>query len=78
MDKIHKLTEKMQERRKALDAWSLREGQIIFSALADVDKPLYDKLTGTASDCFYDNTKIPKFYETLFKEWRVEGADSIN
>jgi len=78
MEKIHKLTEKIQERRKSEGAQHLREGQIIFSALADVDKTLYDKLTGTASDCFYENSKISVFYETLFKEWRVEGENSIN
>lgn len=48
---------------------TMRQGQAYMNALADVDKPLYDKITGTLCDCFHEDSKCPAFVDALFAAW---------
>lgn len=43
----------------------LREGQSYMNALAEINPELYKKITGTEADCFYDDKKIPSFFDML-------------
>jgi hypothetical protein len=45
-----------------------RLGQSCMNALYEVDKDLYNEITGTEADCFYDDAKIPSFIEKVFAE----------
>ena len=44
---------------------SLRKGQALMNILAEMDMPLYESVTGTEADCFYNDKLIPKFFEYL-------------
>lgn len=43
----------------------LREGQCLMNALFEVNRILYIQITGTEADCFYDDKKIPDFWNKL-------------
>lgn len=43
----------------------LREGQSLMNALYKVEKSLYDKITGTNADPFYDDSKINVFWQVV-------------
>jgi len=43
----------------------LREGQSLMNALFEVNPVLYKEITATEFDCFYDNKKIPAFWNKL-------------
>ena len=43
----------------------LREGQAFMNALSEVNPELYKQITGTEADCFYDDEKIPTFFNKL-------------
>jgi len=44
----------------------LRAGQAMMIALNEFDSGLYERITGTEADCFYDDKKIPKFISVIF------------
>jgi len=44
----------------------LRTGQSYMNALYELDKDLYNKISDTESDCFYDNGRIGAFMEKVF------------
>jgi hypothetical protein len=44
---------------------SQREGQAMMNALRNVAPILYNMVTGTLADCFYDNDRIPAFREMV-------------
>lgn len=44
-----------------------RAGQAYMNALFEVNRRLYDIISGTESDCFYDDTKIINFIRFLNK-----------
>jgi hypothetical protein len=50
----------------------IRYGQAMMSALIEIDKPLYQKLCGTISDCFYDDSKCTQFAVTVVSTWYEE------
>ena len=43
----------------------IRKGQALMVALRQTNKELYDKLSDTDADPFYDNKKIPSFEQAL-------------
>jgi hypothetical protein len=43
----------------------LREGQSLMNALFEVNPNLYKEITGSEFDCFYDDKKIPAFWNKL-------------
>lgn len=43
-----------------------RPGQAMMNALADTDPGLYDEVTGSDADCFYDDSRIPAFVRRVF------------
>lgn len=45
----------------------IRLGQAYMNALADVDIDLYNELTATDADPFYDDMKIPNFLEKVYE-----------
>lgn len=47
----------------------IRRGQAFMNALADVDLPLYDRITNTSADCYYDDKRCSLFMDMLMKEW---------
>jgi hypothetical protein len=44
----------------------LRRGQSYMNALYEIDKDLYNEITGTDCDCFYDDKKISTFIKRVF------------
>lgn len=40
----------------------LREGQALMNALNLCHPGVYEAITGTDADCFYDDSRIPIFY----------------
>jgi len=72
MSKLKQLAERIKQRRYEPHGDELREGQLTYIAVADVDKELYNKLLGTEADCFFDNNKIPALYEAAIKHWGNE------
>lgn len=48
---------------------NIRYGQAMMSALIEIDKPLYQKLCGTISDCFYDDSKCTQFAVDVISYW---------
>ena len=45
-----------------------RKGQALFNTLAYIHPKLADEIRGTEFDPFYDNGKIPKFWEFLLSD----------
>ncbi|MFW6219777.1 MAG: hypothetical protein ACOC1O_01600 [bacterium] len=45
--------------------YSLRMGQSMMIALKGIDSNIYNEITGTDVDPFYDNKKIPKFEKAI-------------
>ena len=43
----------------------LREGQSMMNALARIRPDLYDAVTGTEADCFYNDNRINDFREAV-------------
>lgn len=43
----------------------LRQGQAYMNALHYINKELYEQITGTENDCFYDDNKIVNFIKFL-------------
>ena len=43
-----------------------RLGQSCMNALYEVNKDLYNEITGTEADCFYDDKKIGAFTKRVF------------
>lgn len=43
----------------------LREGQAYMNALFEIDQKLYNEITGTDLDPFYDDSKINTFFDYL-------------
>ena len=43
----------------------LRRGQAMMNALAVVAPELYDEITDTSADCYYEDSKIGAFRELL-------------
>lgn len=43
-----------------------RRGQAWMNALREVEPELYDDVTGTEADCFYDDRKLAVFKERVF------------
>jgi hypothetical protein len=72
MSKLEQLAKKIRDTRYGPHADDLREGQMTFAALADVDIELYRELIASDSDCFFDNNKIPAFYAAVIKHWGNE------
>lgn len=52
-----------ETRRKTGKA--LRLGQSLMNALHGLNPGLYNKLTGTEADCFYDDRSTERFYEKV-------------
>lgn len=50
-------------RRKTGSA--LRRGQSLMNALYDLNPGLYNEITGTEADCFYDDKNVGRFYERI-------------
>lgn len=50
------------------EANSMRQGQALMWALRDIDSAIYSKIVNSAADCFYDDSKIPAFFEALQHE----------
>lgn len=48
---------------------NLRMGQILMNYLYEVWPTQYKRITGTTSDCFYDDTLIGNTLELLEREW---------
>lgn len=71
-DKVAQLTECIQRHRNERGGDKLREGQLTFVALSVVDRAMYDSLLGTSADCYFDNNKLPAFYEAVMNEWGKE------
>ena len=46
----------------------LRHGQAYMNALHYINKDLYNQITGTEADCFYDDNKIVNFIKFLNNE----------
>lgn len=42
-----------------------REGQTLMNVLGTIAYPLYEMVSQTPADCFYQDSRIPKFRETL-------------
>jgi hypothetical protein len=42
-----------------------RLGQSLMNALREVNMELYQKITATDADCFYQDDKIPQFWEAI-------------
>lgn len=45
-----------------------RRGQAWMNALAEVDYDLYQQISGTDADCFYNDNKIEAFKAKVFTE----------
>lgn len=43
----------------------LRLGQSFMISLSDINHELYQEITSTDADCFYNDKKIPKFLDYL-------------
>lgn len=54
----------MRERR------GLRRGQAFFDVLSELEPELAERLTGTADDPFYDDSKLPAFLLRVAEELR--------
>jgi hypothetical protein len=54
----------MRERR------GLRKGQTFFNVLHELDRDLADRLSGTTTDPFYDDGKLPEFVLRVAEELR--------
>jgi len=54
-------------RRRRFD---LRKGQAMMIVLNGINKELYDKITGTENDPFYDNKKIPNFEKAVLQYYK--------
>lgn len=64
-------TEWVELTKKTLENYNsghLRLGQSYMNALADVRMDLYEEVTATEYDCFYNDDKIIKFVEYLNNE----------
>jgi hypothetical protein len=70
-EKMGKLTDKqwvsLTEKTVEFAHKGLRLGQSYMNALFVVDDKIYNKITGTESDCFYDDNKIINFINYLNK-----------
>jgi len=62
-DKMNELLEVAQEQRPK--EW--RFGQAVFNYAYEEYPNAADKIRGTEDDCFYDDSKIPKFIKKLMK-----------
>jgi len=66
---MSKLDDKQKDRMSSmaltLNNKGLRLGQSYMVALGDIDKKLYDEITGSEFDCFYDDNKIKKFFDFI-------------
>lgn len=49
-----------------------RKGQAIFNALREADYHLYEELTGTKFDCFYNDSKIDACLAFIYAKWAKE------
>lgn len=52
---------------------TLRLGQIYMNALASVDMALYEAITNTDYDCFYDDSNLYRFLNKIRSEWGIES-----
>jgi len=48
---------------------TIRYGQSLMCALQEVDLPLYEKLTCSIADCFYDDKKCTAFAAEVMSTW---------
>jgi len=62
-DKINEILQIAQEEKP--DEW--RFGQAVFNYTYQEFPDAADKIRGTEYDCFYDDSKIPKFIKKLMK-----------
>lgn len=46
-------------------SFGLREGQSYMNSLYDINPSLYELVSGTDSDCFYVDDKVPNFLKFL-------------
>ena len=60
----HAVEVAMRERR------GLRRGQAFFDVLSELEPELAERLTGTADDPFYDDSKLPAFLLRVAGELR--------
>lgn len=56
---LHTYNEKKQDGHQ-------RDGQALMNALYSVNPDLYQEITGTDADPFYDDNKIEKFWNKVF------------
>jgi hypothetical protein len=45
----------------------LREGQSLMNALGEINFSLYKEITGTENDPFYQDERIPAFFEKILQ-----------
>ena len=64
-----KLSKKIieQAKKKSKKHPELRLGQLVINLLFFEREHIYNLITGTNADCFYDNTKIDKCLEIIDK-----------
>ena len=52
-----------------------RTGQAYINALYSVDSVLYNKISGTIYDCFYDDNLVQSFLTMLASQWSEEKGE---
>lgn len=52
---------------KHLTGGEQRRGQAWMNALREIDPELFEKISGTEADCFYDDRKIEAFKRAVFE-----------
>lgn len=62
-----KLKERVIQESKRFIAQKHREGQSLMNALHLINLPLYVEITATDADCFYNDSKIPAFFNEIEK-----------
>jgi hypothetical protein len=72
---------KLEERSASVRAESdkmklgVRRGQSYMIALYEIDKNLYNAVTATDADPFYEDSNLTKFFKVLTKEWESLDKD---
>jgi len=69
-DQFNELIDKTQK-YKYLCGSTMRTGQAYMNVLSELNKPMYDEVTGTDQDPFYSGERLPSFF-------RYIGDESVN
>lgn len=76
MEKEMLLTDFYDHCRKQTSVMNQRKGQFLMNTLSVHRPDLHDKMMKDSHHCdpYYDDSRIPLFWEFVFENWRIDNA----